>query len=150
MLVSLASPRLGDSGTFLLATWNICCRRNTGLISAAKGLAQMGVNCADLTEVKIMNGKYPRCTSGFKIISSKATSHSQGGIALLWNKGHACFEVEAAKIVTPNLLTFQLVTGYKRFYVMGIYISPNGGVQGGQTVERVDAKTVVVGTTDEL
>ncbi len=28
-------------------------------------------------------------------------------------------------MVTPNLLTFQLVTGYKRFYVMGIYIPPN-------------------------
>jgi hypothetical protein len=30
-----------------------------------------------------------------------------------------------AKIVTPNLLTFQLVTGYERFYVMGIYTPPN-------------------------
>jgi hypothetical protein len=75
--------------------------------------------------VKITNDKYPRCVSGFKIISLKATSHSQGGIALLWNKGHASYKVEAAKIVTPNLLTFQLVTGYKRFYMMGTYIPPN-------------------------
>jgi hypothetical protein len=37
----------------------------------------------------------------------------------------ASFEVETAKIVTPNLLTFQLVTGYKQFYVMGTYIPPN-------------------------
>ena len=113
MLVSLASSWSGDSRTFLLAMWNIRCRRNTRLTFAAKGLVQMGVNCAVLTKVKITNNKYPRCASGFKIISSKATSHSQGGIALLWNKGHACFEVEAAKIVTPNLLTFQLVMGYK-------------------------------------
>ncbi len=28
-------------------------------------------------------------------------------------------------MVTPNLLTFQLVTRYERFYVMGIYIPPN-------------------------
>jgi hypothetical protein len=28
-------------------------------------------------------------------------------------------------VVTPNLLTFQLVTGYKRFYVMGISIPLN-------------------------
>jgi hypothetical protein len=113
MLVSLASLWLGDSGIFLLATWNIRCRQNTGLTSAAKGLAQMGVNCAVLTEVKITNNKHPRCASGFKIISLKATSHSRGGIALLWNKGHASFEVEAAKIATLNLLTFQLVTGYE-------------------------------------
>ncbi len=38
---------------------------------------------------------------------------------------HAFFKVEAANIVTPNLLTFQLVTGYKQSYVMGIYIPPN-------------------------
>jgi hypothetical protein len=125
MLVSLASPWSGDSGTVLLATWNIRCGQNTGLTSVAKGLVQMGVNCAVLTEVKITNDKHLRCAFGFKIISSKATSHSQGGIALLWNKGHASFEVEAAKIVTPNLLTFQLVTGYKQFYAMGIYIPPN-------------------------
>ncbi len=125
MSVSLASPLSGDSGTFLLATWNIHCGQNTGLTSAAKGLVQMGVNCAVLTEVKITNNKHPRCTSGFKIILSKATSHSQGGIALLWNKGHASFEIKVAKIVTPNLLTFQLVMGYEQFYAMGIYIPPN-------------------------
>jgi hypothetical protein len=28
-------------------------------------------------------------------------------------------------MVTLNLLTFQLITGYERFYVMGIYIPPN-------------------------
>jgi hypothetical protein len=85
----------------------------------------MGVNCAILTEAKITNNKHPRCTSRFKIISFKVTSHSQGGIALLWNEGHASFEVEAAKIVTLNLLTFQLVMGYEQFYTMGIYIPPN-------------------------
>ncbi len=89
------------------------------------GLAQMGVSCAVLTEVKITNNKYPRCASGFKIILLKVMSHSQGGVPLLWNKGHASYKVEAAKIVTPNLLTFQLVTEYKCFYLMGTYIPPN-------------------------
>jgi hypothetical protein len=70
------------------------------------------------------NNKHPRCASGFNIITLKATNHSQGGIALLWNKGHASFEIKAAKIITPNLLTFQLVMGYKQFYAMGINIPP--------------------------
>jgi hypothetical protein len=96
-----------------------------GLSSAAKGLVQMGAGCAILTEVKITTDKYPKYASGYTIISSKATSHSQGGIALLWKEGHNSFKVEAAKVVTPNLLTFQLVSGYERFYVMGIYIPPN-------------------------
>jgi hypothetical protein len=48
---------------------------------------------------------------GFKIITSKVTSHNQGGIALLWKEDHPGYEVESARIVTPNLLTFQLITG---------------------------------------
>jgi hypothetical protein len=120
-----ASSWSGDSGTFLIATWNIRCGRNLGLASAAKGLVQMGVGCALLTEVKITDDRYPKFASGYKITSSKATGHNQGGIALMWKESHQFFEVEAATAVTPNLMTVQLVTGYERFYVMGIYIPPN-------------------------
>jgi hypothetical protein len=42
----------------------------------------------------------------------------------LWKENHQGFEVELAKIVTPNLLTFQLVTGVELFYCMGVYIPP--------------------------
>ena len=108
-----ASPRSGDSGTFSIATWNIHYGRNLGLASAAKGLTQMGVGCALLTEVKIMDKKYPKFASGYQIILSKATSHNQGGIALMWKESHQFFEVEAAMVVTPNLMTFHLVTGYE-------------------------------------
>jgi hypothetical protein len=38
--------------------------------------------------------------------------------------GHKDFEVEAVTIISPNLLTFQLVTGEERYFVMGAYISP--------------------------
>ena len=85
----------------------------------------MGIGAAVLTEMKITDNRYPKFSSGYKIIASKATSHSQGGVALVWKEGHDSFEVEAATVVTANLLTFQLVTGYKRFHVMGIYIPPN-------------------------
>jgi hypothetical protein len=120
-----ASPRSGDSGTFSIATWNIRCGQNLGLASAAKGLAQMGIGAAILTEMKIMDNRYPKLTSGYKVISLKAKTNKQGGIALVWKEGHSSFKVEAARVVTPNLLIFQLVTGYKQFYVMGIYIPPN-------------------------
>ncbi len=42
----------------------------------------------------------------------------------MWEEGHQDFEVEAVTIVSPNLLTFQLVTGEDRFFVMGVYIPP--------------------------
>jgi hypothetical protein len=76
-------------------------------------------------EMKIMDDWYPKFVLGYKVIASKATSHKQGGIALVWKEGHCSFNVEAACVATPNLLTFQLITGYKWFYVMGIYIPLN-------------------------
>ena len=80
MSAPASSPQSGDSGTFSIATWNIRCGRNLGLASAAKGLAQMGVGAAVLTEMKITDDRYPKFSSGYKIIASKATSHSQGGL----------------------------------------------------------------------
>ena len=112
MSAPTASPRSGDSGTFSIATWNIRCGQNLGLASAAKGLAQMGIGAAILTKMKITDDWYPKLTSGYKVISLKATTNKQGGIALVWKEGHSSFGVEAARMVTPNLLTFQLVTGY--------------------------------------
>jgi hypothetical protein len=75
--------------------------------------------------MKITADRYPKFVSGYKVIASKAMSHKQGGVALVWKKGHCYFEVKVACVVTPNLLTFQLVTGYERFYAMGVYIPPN-------------------------
>ena len=125
MLAPAASPWSGDSKTFSIASWNIRCGQNLGLASAAKGLAQMGVRAAVLMEMKVTDNQYPKFLSEYKIIVSKVTSHSQGGVAFIWKEGHDSFEVEVAPVVHSNLLTFQLVMGYERFYVMGIYTPPN-------------------------
>ena len=58
------------------------------------------------------------------MITLRATSPQQGGIALLWTAEHQHFEVEAVNIVSPNMLTFQLVMGGVQFFVMGAYIPP--------------------------
>ena len=107
-----------------MAAWNICCGRNAGIKSAAKGLEQMGVGLAILMETKLTDDCYTRLALGFKILASKATSDNQGGIALLWKENHPGYELELARIATPNLLTFQLITGDEQFYCMEIYISP--------------------------
>ena len=93
-----------------------------------KGCRRWVVAVAVLMEMKITDERYPHFTSGFKVLSSKAASQHQGGIALLWREGHPGVEVEAARIVTPNLLTLQHVTGDERFYCMGVYIPPNDTV----------------------
>jgi hypothetical protein len=124
MSASSTPPLLGGSGTFSVGTWNIRSARGGGLAAAAKGLRQMGVGCCALTETILTDDRYSKFISGYSVIVSKAASPHQGGIALLWENEHRGFEVEAVKVCTPNLLTFQLVTGEEQYYVMGVYIPP--------------------------
>jgi hypothetical protein len=124
MSISLVPPSRGGSGACTLAAWNIRCRRNARLSSAAKRLAQMGVGLTILTETKVTDDRHPRLASGYNILVSKAASHNQGGIALLWKENCGEYEVELVCIMTPNLVTFQLVTSNEQFYCMGVYIPP--------------------------
>ena len=96
MSTSSKPPPLGGCGTFLVAVWTVRCGRNAELASVAKGLVQMGVDVAVLTEMKITDDRYPHLTSGYVVLLSKAASRHQGGIALLWRESHPGVEVEAA------------------------------------------------------
>ncbi len=117
MSVSSAPSQPEGSGTFSVATWNIRSGRGAGLAAAAKGLRQMGVGCAILTETKLTDDRYPKFVQGYHVMASRATSPQQGGIALLWRESVALgFLVEAVNVVSPNVLTFQLVTGEVRCY----------------------------------
>jgi hypothetical protein len=111
MLASPGPPLPGGSGTFSVATWNIRSSWGAGLAAAAKELCQMGVGYAVLTETKLTNKRYPRFVLVYHMIALKAASPHQGRIAVRWRLGHQDFEVEAVHVASPNLLTFQLVTG---------------------------------------
>ena len=94
------------------------------MAAAAKGLRQMGAGCCVETETMLTDDRYPKTVLGYRVILSKVASPQQGGVTLLWEEGHQDFEVEAVTISSPNLLTFQLVTGEERYFVMGVYITP--------------------------
>jgi exonuclease III len=84
----------------------------------------MGIGVAILQETKVTDGKHTRHTSGYKVYCTKAPSAQQGGIALLWDTAHEAFEVEGLVERTPNVLTFQLVTGRVRYFIVGCYLPP--------------------------
>ena len=63
-------------------------------------------------------------SEGYEVLISQGKSKQQGGVALLWKDKHPMFEIENANARVCNLITFQLITGDKWFYVMAIYISP--------------------------
>ncbi len=125
MSAPLAPPLPGGSrGTFSIATWNIRSGWGAELAAAAKGLCQMVVGCVVLTETKLTKEQNPRFILGYHVIALKAASPHQGGIAVLWKPGHWDFEVEGVCAASPNILSFQLVTGGNHFCVMDAYIPP--------------------------
>jgi hypothetical protein len=81
---------------------------------AAKGLAQMGVGIGILTKTKVTNDQYLKSLSGYRVLVSKAASPHQGGIGLIWREDHDGFQVKAVRPLTPNVMSFQLVTGDDR------------------------------------
>ncbi len=94
------------------------------MTQVAAGLAQMGIGMAVLTEMTFVNNWYPKMVAGYTIMSSKAASSAQGGMALAWRENNPSFEVELVRFYGPNTLTYQLKTGDKQKYTMGMYIPP--------------------------
>ncbi len=84
----------------------------------------MGMPISVLQETKVTARKHTRCTSGYTVFATDAPSAYQGSVALLWVEDHAAFEVEFAKVCSPNVITFQLVTVRGRYFVVGCYIAP--------------------------
>jgi hypothetical protein len=113
------------------------------LTQAAAGSARMGIGVAVLTETKFVNNRYPKIFARYTIMSSKAASSAQGGVALAWRGNNPSFEVESVRFYGPNMLTYQLKTGDEQIYAVGRYIPPKlheggrgyspspGGVPGG-------------------
>jgi hypothetical protein len=81
--------------------------------------------CYICTTPKITDDQNSKSLLGYRVIVSKAVSPHQGGLGLNWREDQDGFKVKAIQLASPNFLTFQLITGNERFYVMGINIPPN-------------------------
>ena len=127
-----APSQADGSGTLAVATWNIRSGRNLGLESALRAMASMAVDICLLTETKLTDRIYTRKSSGYEVVATNAVSKSQGGVALCWRSSES-YEVEETRECGPNVITFELVTGEDRFYVVGCYIPPSDRV----TLEQV-------------
>jgi hypothetical protein len=87
-------------------------------------MAATGVDCGVFTETKITDDIYTHFSLGYNVFASNAVSVWQGGIALFW-RDNDLYEIEESKICGPNMLSFELVTGKTRFYIMGAYLPPS-------------------------
>ena len=84
----------------------------------------MGVDCGVFLETKLTDDVYTRWSSGYNVLSTRAPSKWQGGISLFWRASET-YEIEEVEMRGPNVLSFQLVSGATRWYIVGCYIPPN-------------------------
>jgi hypothetical protein len=123
-LAASRPPSLTDgSGSITVASWNIHNSRNKRLESALQAMEAMGVNLGVFLETKLTGGIYTQNMSGYSVITPDAPSVHQGGIALFW-RANKMYEVKDWRICGPKVLSFVVVTGSQRFYVVRCYIPP--------------------------
>lgn len=126
-------------GTFKVASWNIIDGRK-GMLSAARGLHQLNVDIAILTETKITDNRYPKVTSGYQVRCTQAASSHQGGVALLWRDNTPGYIVES--VLTnwgPNIITCQIMTRDVRIFLVGAYLPPKSTTSAEQLKAACDA-----------
>ena len=76
-----------------------------------------------LQETKLTDSIYTRGSSGYSVITTDAPSRHRRGIAFFY-RSEPYFVVEALEKFGPNVLGFQLVTGERRWTIIGAYIVP--------------------------
>ena len=85
------------------------------------------VDIAVQQEVKITDPKFAtRKWAGYKILTAAAGTANCGGVALLVRENdNWAFSVENAKVIGPNIISCELVTGrHTRWFIVGCYLPP--------------------------
>ena len=104
-------------------TYNIRNGRNGAFESALRGMAQANIDLGVFQETKCTDGIYTRASAGYRVVATDAPRRHRGGVALFYRTS-AQFAVEEVREYGPNVLSFEVVTGRRRWYIIGCYIAP--------------------------
>ena len=74
-------------------------------------------------DTKLTDGIYTRRSAGYKVVAMPAPIQHQGNVALFYRDSPA-FAVEAIHHFGVNIIACQLVTGERRWYIVGCYMAP--------------------------
>ena len=85
-------------------------------------------------ETKCTEGIYTRESAGYSVVATDTPSRHYGGVAVFYWPS-PLFAVEAVCQFGPNVVSFQLATGARRWYIIGCYLAPDNT----STIESVGA-----------
>ena len=95
-------------------------------------MAQANMDLGVLQETKCTDGVYTRASARYRVVSTDAPSRHRSGIALFYKDG-ADFAAEEVRPYGPNVISFEVVTGRRRWYIIGCYLAPDDS----RTIEQV-------------
>ena len=126
--------RQGTKKVVRFCTYNIWSGRNGGLELALRRMAQGKVDCGVMHKTKLIYGIYTIDSSGFRVTMTAAPISHCGGVAVFYCEAEH-FVIEELRLHGPKVIRFQLVTGRRRWHIMGFYIAPSDA----STIEDVVA-----------
>ena len=75
-------------------------------------------------ETKCTDGIYTRESAGYLVVATDAPSRHRGGVALFYRPS-PLFAAEAVQEYGPNVMSFEVATGARRWYIIGCYLAPD-------------------------
>ena len=94
-------------------------------------MAQANIDLGVFQETQCTDGIYTRKSAGYRVVATDAPSRHCGGVALFYRPS-SLFAVEEVREYGLNVISFEVATGRRRWYIIGCYLTPNDA----QTIER--------------
>ena len=85
--------------------------------SALRGMYQANMDLVIFQDTKCTDGIYTHESAGYRVVVTDAPSQHRGRVALFY-RPLPLFEVEAVREYGPNVLSFEVATGARRWYII--------------------------------
>ena len=131
MCWSTGKPTRGKA-PIRFGTYNIRNGPNGGMESALRGMSQANMDLGIFQETKVTDGIYTHGSARYSVFATDAPSRHHGGVAV-FHQPAPHFAVEAVQQFGPKVVSFQLVTGARRWYIVGCCLASDDTL----TIERV-------------
>ena len=105
-------------------TYNIQNGQNGGLESALRVMSQANMDLGVLHENTLIKRTYTSESSGYRVVATKAPSTHSSGVAVFYREVEH-FSVEALQTYGANVIFFHMVSGDRRWFIVGCYLAPD-------------------------
>jgi exonuclease III len=117
-----------------ISSYNILDGRSSRLEQSLRCMKTMGIDIGFLLETKLIKGFHATNCEGYEIFATESNNQHQGGAALFYRKSDN-FHTEGTKSFGPNVIMTLLISGKKRWRLIGAYVPPSE--TDGSTLEYI-------------